>query len=194
VRADPPRPAGSFAGEFTIDTGLLKQLRIEGAQREDRDGGPPKWVWGLVAGLLGLALLGGAAWWVLAGNKPVAVQAVTVRANGQGPSADAVLQATGYVTGAALGHRLGTDHRHADRGADRRGLPRQEGPGAGPAGRQRPRRRRWPPPEAQGAAPRPTVAQLRAQLAQAEADARRQAELARPGMTTRQSQEQARPP
>lgn len=52
---------GSFAGEFIIDTGLLKELRIDGAHREGHDGGPPKWVWGLLAGLVLLALLGGAS-------------------------------------------------------------------------------------------------------------------------------------
>jgi RND family efflux transporter MFP subunit len=44
--------------------------------------------------------------------------------------------------------------------------------------------------EAQARASQATVAQLRAQLAQAEADARRQVELAASGMTTRQTQEQ----
>jgi HlyD family secretion protein len=77
---------------------LLKELRIDGAQRDDHGGGPPKWVWGVVAAIVVLALLGGAAWWYWASNKPITVQTATVRANGQGPSANAVLQATGYVT------------------------------------------------------------------------------------------------
>lgn len=75
---------------------MLKELRIDGAQREDQ-GGTPRWVWGLGAGAVALALAGGAAWWFIAGQRPVAVQTVTATANG-GSGGAAVLQATGYVT------------------------------------------------------------------------------------------------
>lgn len=172
-----------------IDTGLLKELRIDGAQRENLDGGPPKWVWGLVAGLVVLALMGAAAWWVLAGNKPVAAQTTVVRANGQGASADAVLQATGYVTArrsatvsaqitGTLTEVLIDEGFRVKKGQV---LARLDDSGlkAGLAAA-----------EAQGRSAQATVAQWRAQLAQAEADARRQAELAASGMSTRQSQEQ----
>jgi RND family efflux transporter MFP subunit len=181
---------GRLAGEPIIDTGLLKELRIEGAQREDPDGGPPKWVWGVLAGLVVVALLGAGAWWVVAGNRPVAVQTVTVRANGQGPSADAVLQATGYVTArrsatvsaqitGTLTEVLIDEGFRVKKGQV---LARLDDSGlkAGLATAQ-----------AQARSAQAAVAQQRAQLAQAEADARRQAELAAQGMTTRQSQEQA---
>jgi len=178
-------------GELVIDTGLLKELRIDGSHREDHDnnGGPPKWVWGLVVAVVLLALAGAAAWWFLAGNKPVAVQTVTVRANGQGASADAVLQATGYVTArraATVSAQItGTlTEVLIDEGFKvKKGqvLARLEDSAlkAGLAAA-----------DAQVRSSQATVGQLRAQLAQAEADARRQAELAASGMTTRQAQEQ----
>ncbi|NCT81822.1 MAG: efflux RND transporter periplasmic adaptor subunit [Comamonadaceae bacterium] len=173
-----------------MDTGLLKELRIDGAQREDQGGGPPRWVWGGLAGLVVLALAGGAAWWFLAGSKPVAVQTATVRANGQGPAADAVLQATGYVTA----RRMATVSAQItgtltevliDEGFKvRKGqvLARLDDSGlkAGLAAA-----------EAQIRTAEANLGQLRAQLAQAQADERRQAELAASGMTTRQSREQA---
>lgn len=177
--------------ERVIDTGLLKELRIEGAQRDDHDGGgPPKWIWGLLAGLVLLALLGAGAWWFLAGSRPIAVQTATVRANGQGPSADAVLQATGYVTA----RRMATVSAQItgtltevliDEGFKvRKGqvLARLEDSGlrAGLAAA-----------EAQVRSAEANFAQLRAQLAQAHADSRRQTELAASGMTTHQAQELA---
>jgi len=197
--ASRPRRCGLFErtrrstlfGERVIDTGLLKELRIEGAQRDEHDGGgPPKWLWGLLAGVLVLALAGGAAWWFLAGNKPVAVQTATARANGQGPSADAVLQATGYVTA----RRMATVSAQItgtltevliDEGFKvRKGqvLARLDDTGlkAGLAAA-----------EAQVRTAEANLGQLRAQLAQAQADERRQAELNASGMTTRQSREQA---
>lgn len=169
---------------------MLKELRIEGAQREDHGGGPPKWVWGLGAGVLVLALAGAAAWWSLAGSKPLAVQTATARANGQGASAAAVLQATGYVTA----RRMATVSAQItgtltevliDEGFKvRKGqvLARLEDSGlkAGLAAA-----------EAQVRSAQAGVVQLRAQLAQSEADARRQAELAASGMTTHQAQELA---
>jgi RND family efflux transporter MFP subunit len=173
----------------TIDTGLLKELRIESAHREDHDGGPPRWVWGLLAGLVVLALAGAAAWWYLAANKPVAVQTTTVRANGQGPAADAVLQATGYVTArrsatvsaqitGTLTEVLIDEGFRVKKGQV---LARLEDSGLKAA---------LAAAEAQARSAQATVSQVRAQLAQAEADARRQAELAAQGMTTRQAQEQ----
>ena len=168
---------------------MLKELRIDGAHREDQGGGPPRWVWGAAAAGLVLALGGAAAWWFVAGNKPIAVQTTTVRANGQGPSANAVLQATGYVTA----RRMATVSAQItgtltevliDEGFKvRKGqvLARLDDTGlkAGLAAA-----------EAQVRSAEASTGQLRAQLAQAEADARRQVELAASGMTTRQNQEQ----
>jgi len=164
-------------------------LRIDGANREDHGGGTPKWVWGGLAAAVVLALAGGAAWWFIAGNKPIPVATATVRANGQGASASAVLQATGYVTA----RRMATVSAQItgtltevliDEGFKvRKGqvLARLDDTGlkAGLAAA-----------EAQVRTAQASQGQLRAQLAQAEADARRQAELAASGMTTRQTQEQ----
>ncbi|RZJ09975.1 MAG: efflux RND transporter periplasmic adaptor subunit, partial [Rubrivivax sp.] len=172
-----------------MDTGLLKELRIDSANRDDHDGGPPKWVWGALAAAAALALAGGAAWWFLAGSKPVPVQTITVKANGQGASTNAVLQATGYVTA----RRMATVSAQMtgtlvevliDEGFKvKKGqvLARLDDTGlkAGMAAA-----------EAQVRTAQANQGQLRAQLAQAEADARRQGELAATGMTTRQNQEQ----
>ncbi|HEY1131386.1 MAG TPA: efflux RND transporter periplasmic adaptor subunit [Roseateles sp.] len=169
---------------------MLKELRIDGAHREDQGSGPPKWVLGAAAGLVVLVLAGGAAWWFVAGNKAIAVQTATVRANGQGPAADAVLQATGYVTARRMAtvsaQMTGTlTEVLIDEGFKvKKGqvLARLDDSGlrAGLAAA-----------EAQIRTAEANLGQLRAQLAQAQADERRQAELAASGMTTRQSREQA---
>ena len=191
-RRRPIRPGrrGHVLREPTIDTGLLKELRIERASREDHEGGPPGWLWGLLAGLAILALVGAAAWWYLASHQAVAVQTATVRANGQGPSADAVLQATGYVTArrsatvsaqitGTLTEVLIDEGFRVKKGQV---LARLEDSGL---------KASLAAAEAQARSAQATVAQVRAQLAQAQADERRQAELAAQGMTTRQTQEQA---
>ncbi|WP_200960043.1 MULTISPECIES: efflux RND transporter periplasmic adaptor subunit [unclassified Roseateles] len=169
---------------------MLKELRIDGAHREDHDGGPPRWIWGLIATIAVLALLAGAAWWYWAGNKPVAVQTTTVRANGQGASPNAVLQATGYVTARRMAtvsaQMTGTlTEVLIDEGVKvRKGqvLARLDDTGlrAGLAAA-----------EAHIRTAEANLGQLRAQLAQAQADERRQMELNASGMTTRQSREQA---
>ncbi len=168
---------------------MLKELRIDGAQRDDHDGGPPKWLWGVVAGVAVLALAGGAAWWFVTASKPVAVETITVRANGQGARSDAVLQATGYVTA----RRMATVSAQItgtltevliDEGFKvRKGqvLARLDDTGLKAARAAA---------EAQVRSAQASQGQVRAQLAQAQADARRQAELAATGMTTRQNHEQ----
>lgn len=165
-------------------------MRIDGAHREDHGGGPPKWVWGVAAGVVVLALAGGAAWWYVAGNKPVAVQTATVKANGQGAAANAVLQATGYVTA----RRMATVSAQMtgtlvevliDEGFKvKKGqvLARLDDTGLKAARAAA---------LAHVRTAEANLGQLRAQLAQAQADERRQAELSAAGMTTRQSREQA---
>ena len=134
--------------------------------------------------------MGAAAWWYLASHQAVAVQTATVRANGQGPSADAVLQATGYVTArrsatvsaqitGTLTEVLIDEGFRVKKGQV---LARLEDSGL---------KASLAAAEAQARSAQATVAQVRAQLAQAQADERRQAELAAQGMTTRQTQEQA---
>ena len=164
-------------------------MRIDGAQREDRDSGPPKWLWGALAGAAVLAVAAGAAWWFITGNKPFAVETTTVRANGQGGRSDAVLQATGYVTA----RRMATVSAQItgtltevliDEGFRvRKGqvLARLDDTGLKAARAAA---------EAQVRSAQASQGQVRAQLAQAQADARRQAELAATGMTTRQNHEQ----
>jgi RND family efflux transporter MFP subunit len=175
--------------ECVIDTGLLKELRIDGAQREDQ-GGTPKWVWGVVAGAVALALAGGAAWWLLTGHRPIAVHTASLRANGQGPAANAVLQATGYVTARRMAtvsaQMTGTlTEVLIDEGFKvKKGqvLARLDDTGL---------KASLAAAEAQVYTAEANLGQLRAQLAQAQADERRQAELNASGMTTRQSREQS---
>ncbi|MFN3303870.1 MAG: efflux RND transporter periplasmic adaptor subunit [Roseateles sp.] len=168
----------------------MKELRIDGAQREERGDRVPRLAWAAGVAVLLLAGSAGWAWWYLANHKPVAVQTVTVRANGQGAAANAVLQATGYVTA----RRMATVSAQItgtltevliDEGFKvRKGqvLARLDDTGlrAGLAAA-----------EAQVRTAEAQLGQLRAQLDQARADERRQAELDAAGMTTRQSREQA---
>jgi RND family efflux transporter MFP subunit len=176
--------------EPVIDTGLLKELRIDGAQREDHGSGLPKWVWGAAAGAVLLALAGGGAWWFMAAARPVPVQTTVLRANGQGPSAAAVLQATGYVTARRMAtvsaQMTGTlTEVLIDEGFKvKKGqvLARLDDTGL---------RASLAAAEAQVRTAEANLGQLQAQLAQAQADERRQAELNASGMTTRQSREQA---
>ena len=80
-----------------IDPKLLSQLRIDGEHREDDDGHGRRALWLVLAGVLVVAALGGAAWWLLAA-RPLAVQTATAIAPGSAGGAGAVLQATGYIT------------------------------------------------------------------------------------------------
>jgi RND family efflux transporter MFP subunit len=165
-------------------------LRIDGVHREDHDAdGAPKWAWAVGIGVLILAMCAGLSWWFLAGNRPIAVQSTTVRANGQDASADSVLHATGYVTArraatvsaqitGTLTEVLIDEGFRVKKGQV---LARLDDSGL---------RAGLVAAAAQARASQATVAQLRAQVAQAEADARRQVELAASGMTTRQTQEQ----
>jgi HlyD family secretion protein len=176
--------------ECVIDTGLLKELRIDGAQREDHGGGPPKWVWGVAAGLVAVALGGAAAWWFIAGSRPVVVQTVAARANGQGARSDAVLQATGYVTARRMAtvsaQMTGTlTEVLIDEGFKvKKGqvLARLDDTGL---------KASMAAAQAQVRTAEANLGQLQAQLEQSQADERRQIELAASGMTTRQSREQA---
>jgi RND family efflux transporter MFP subunit len=164
-------------------------LRIDGTQREDHGGGLPRWAWGVVAALL-LALGGGAAWWYLGHTAPIAVQTATTRANGQATAANALLQATGYVTARRMAtvsaQMTGTlTEVLIDEGFKvKKGqvLARLDDTGL---------RASLAAAEAQVYTAEANLGQLRAQLAQAQADERRQAKLNASGMTTRQSSEQA---
>lgn len=150
----------------------------------------PRWVWGVAAGAAVLSLAGGGAWWLLATQRPVAVQTVAVRANGQGARSDAVLQATGYVTA----RRMATVSAQMtgtlvevliDEGFKvKKGqvLARLDDTGL---------KASMAAAQAQVRTAEANLGQLQAQLEQAQANERRQVELAASGMTTHQSREQA---
>ena len=167
----------------------MNELRIQHTERE-HGGGPPRWVWPLVAIVVVVALLAGGAWWMLAG-RPLVVQVATATAPGAGAAAGTVLQATGYVTPrrratvstqitGTLTQVLIEEGDHVAKGQV---LARLEDSalraGLGAA-------------RANLASARAQVATAQAQLAQAQADERRQAELLASGMVTKQAGEQAR--
>jgi RND family efflux transporter MFP subunit len=80
-----------------IDANLLKELRIEGSQREADGGGPPSWLWPVLGVLVAVAIAGAGTWWFFA-SRPVAVQTAIATSSAPGGNGSAVLQATGYVT------------------------------------------------------------------------------------------------
>jgi RND family efflux transporter MFP subunit len=174
----------------SVDNGdLLKQLRIDRSQREDPAAGPVRWPWLVAAGMLALALLGGAAWWLL-GARAVEVQTATAVAPSSG-EAGAVLQATGYVTArrqatvsaqitGTLTEVLIEEGDHVKKGQV---LARLEDSAY---------RANLDAARADAQAAQAQVAQLQAQLAQARADAHRQDALVARGLTSRQAAEQAR--
>jgi RND family efflux transporter MFP subunit len=191
MRPSPVRHAGSWnhpSETSKIDANLLNELRIQRTERDD-DGGPPRWVWPVVAAVLAGALLAGGAWWMLAARPPV-VQTAAATATGAGATAGAVLQATGYVTArrratvstqitGTLTQVLIEEGDHVDKGQV---LARLED-GALRAGLGAAR--------ANLASARAQAATAQAQLAQAQADEHRQAELAASGMVSKQAAEQA---
>jgi len=167
----------------------LNELRIRHTERDD-GGGPPRWLWPVLAALVVAALLAGGAWWALT-SRPVAVRTATATAPAGGSSAGAVLQATGYVTPrrratvstqitGTLTQVLIEEGDHVEKGQV---LARLEDSalraGLGAA-------------RANLASAQAQVATAQAQLAQSQADARRQDELVASGMVTRQAAEQAR--
>lgn len=77
---------------------LLKELRIERHHREDHNsGGPGPWVWIIGGIVLALLAAGAGGWWWMS-HRSIPVQTATAIAAGSDPAAGAVLQATGYVT------------------------------------------------------------------------------------------------
>jgi RND family efflux transporter MFP subunit len=173
-----------------IDANLLNELRIDHREREDDGSGVPRWVWVVLATLVVLALLGGAAWWFL-GGRPLAVKTAAATAPRAGGGAGAILQATGYITArrqATVSTQLtGTLTEvlieEGDRVEKGQVLARLEDGAV---------RATLNVARANLASTHAQVAQAQAQLAQATADARRQDELSASGMTTKQGAEQAR--
>ena len=172
-----------------IDTSLLKDLRIEGRQREDA-GGPPRWVWPAAGAVLGVVLLAGAAWWFVFA-RPAVVQVTTAVAAGSVGAPAALLQATGYVTArrqatvstqitGTLTQVLIDAGDHVQKGQV---IARLEDSAL---------RATLNVAQANLMTAQAQVAQTQAQLAQSESDWKRQDELARSGMLSKQAAEQSR--
>lgn len=170
---------------------MLKELSINSQEREDHGrGGPPRWVWILLTGLLLLTLLAGAAWWWWT-QRPLPVETATAQAVGSGAAANTVLQATGYVTArrqATVSTQItGTLTEvlieEGDKVAKGQVLARLE---------DRALRAQLAAADAHVSSAQAGIALAQAQLAQAQSDERRQAELALSGMASRQMIETAR--
>jgi RND family efflux transporter MFP subunit len=168
----------------------LNELRIQRTERDDQ-GGPPRWLWLVVAGVVVVLLAAAGGWWLWMA-RPVVVQTATATAPaGGGGAAGAVLQATGYVTPrrratvstqitGTLTQVLIEEGDHVEKGQV---LARLEDSalraGLGAA-------------RANLASAQAQIATAQAQLTQAQADAHRQDELVASGMVTKQAAEQAR--
>lgn len=173
-----------------IDPKLLSQLRIEGEHREDEGSGSRRGVWLGLAAVLVVAVLGGAAWWLL-GNRPLPVQTAAAIAPGSAGSAGAVLQATGYITArrqatvstqitGTLTQVLIEEGVRVEKGQI---IARLEDSGL---------RAGLDVAQANARTAEAQVATAQAQLGQAEADSRRQQSLVASGMATQQFAEQSR--
>ncbi|MBI5720605.1 MAG: efflux RND transporter periplasmic adaptor subunit [Burkholderiales bacterium] len=176
----------------TIDSKLLSELHIDGAQREGREVAPARGRWialgAVVVAAAGMAL--GTWWWL--GTRPLAVRTATATAaSASSGSTAAVLQATGYVTArrqATVSTQItGTLTQVLIEAGDRvrkgQVIARLEDSAL---------RASLNVAQANLQTAQAQVAQAQAQLAQSEADARRQAELAAAGMLSPQAAEQAR--
>ena len=168
----------------------MNELRIQRTERDDH-GGPPRWLWPVVAGVVVVLLAAAGGWWLWMA-RPVVVQTAAATAPaGGGGAAGAVLQATGYVTPrrrATVSTQItGTLTQvlieEGDRVEKGQVLARLEDSalraGLGAA-------------RANLASAQAQIATAQAQLTQAQADARRQDELVASGMVTKQAAEQAR--
>ena len=168
----------------------MKELRIQGDEREDHGGGPPRWVWILGVVLVVLALLGVGGWWWWTQSQVPEVQTANAQARG-GAGGNAVLQATGYVTArraATVSTQITgtlTEVLFEEGDKVRKGqvLARLEDHAL---------RAALDMARANVKSAQANIEATRAQLAQAQSDLRRQDELALSGMTTRQLAEQAR--
>ena len=168
----------------------MNELRIQRTERDDH-GGPPRWLWLVVAGVVVVLLAAAGGWWLWMA-RPAVVQTATATAPaGGGGAAGAVLQATGYVTPrrratvstqitGTLTQVLIEEGDHVEKGQV---LARLEDSalraGLGAA-------------RANLASAQAQIATAQAQLTQAQADAHRQEELVASGMVSKQAAEQAR--
>jgi RND family efflux transporter MFP subunit len=167
----------------------LKELRIDGGQREAEGGGPPRWLWPVLGLLVVVAIAAAGAWWFLT-SRPVVVQTAVAMLPAQGANGSAVLQATGYVTArrqATVSSQItGTltavlieEGDHVQKGQVLARLDDNALRAAVNAA------------QANVQSAQAQITQAQAQLVQVQADEKRQSELAASGMVTRQSAEQA---
>jgi RND family efflux transporter MFP subunit len=176
--------------EMDVDNAqLLKELRIERHQREDRGRGPGRWPW-IAGGAIALLVLLAGAGWMLLGHRAVAVQIATAVTPTSDGEAGAVLQATGYVTArrqatvsaqitGTLTAVLIEEGDHVTQGQV---LARLDDSGY---------KANLAAAKAQADAAHAQVAQYRAQLAQSTHDAARLQSLVARGLVSKQSAEQA---
>ncbi|OWQ83002.1 efflux transporter periplasmic adaptor subunit [Roseateles terrae] len=173
-----------------MDTALLKELRLDGTQREEVRTGVPTWAWITGAGLLVLALLAAGGWWWWRSAQVPEVQTGSVASRSAG-GGNAVLQATGYVT-ARRSATVSTQitgtltevlFEEGDKVTKGQVLARLEDHAL---------RAALEASRASVKSAQANVEALRAQWLQAQSDLRRQEELSASGMTTRQAAEQAR--
>ncbi len=168
----------------------MKELRLDGTQREEVRTGVPTWVWITAAALLVLALLAAGGWWWWRSAQVPEVQTGSVASRSAG-GGNAVLQATGYVT-ARRSATVSTQitgtltevlFEEGDKVTKGQVLARLEDHAL---------RAALEASRASVKSAQANVEALRAQWLQAQSDLRRQEELSASGMTTRQAAEQAR--
>lgn len=168
----------------------MKELRLDGTQREEVRTGVPTWAWITGAGLLVLALLAAGGWWWWRSAQVPEVQTGSVASRSAG-GGNAVLQATGYVT-ARRSATVSTQitgtltevlFEEGDKVTKGQVLARLEDHAL---------RAALEASRASVKSAQANVEALRAQWLQAQSDLRRQEELSASGMTTRQAAEQAR--
>jgi len=178
------------AGVDVDNAELLKELRIGRHQREDHGGAGGRWLW-IVAALIVVVLLIGAAGWFWLGQRALPVQVAQAVLLSADSEAGAVLQATGYVTArrqatvsaqitGTLTAVLIEEGDHVSKGQVLARLDDSAWKAALQAAR------------AQAAAAHALVAQYKVQLAQNERDAAREQQLAAQGLVPKQTAEQAR--
>lgn len=169
----------------------MKELRIQGDEREDHGGGPPRWVWILGAVVVVLALAAAGGWWWWQQSRIPEVQTANALARGGAAGGNAVLQATGYVT-ARRAATVSTQitgtltevlFEEGDKIQKGQVLARLEDHAL---------RAALDMARANVKSAQANVEATRAQLAQSQSDLRRQDELAASGMSTKQAAEQAR--
>ncbi|NID16017.1 efflux RND transporter periplasmic adaptor subunit [Luteibacter yeojuensis] len=178
---------------MTSNTELLRQLKIDKANRESHDGGGSRGgrnaLIAVAAVLIVLALAGGT--WAFLARRPVEVRTTTAVAPSANSEAGAVLQATGYVTARRqatvsaqiTGTLVEVLIEEGDRVKKGQVLARLEDNAL---------RASLESARANAAAAHAGVVQAEAQLAQARRDADRQEALVGRGLVSRQLAEQTR--